>query len=71
MVFKDFVEMGFPVEISGRADESVPFVERASLNALLQWKLGWSKISMLSALEKLCSRSFYGNKRSPPLFHWG
>ena len=57
------------MEIGGRADERVPFVKRASLNAPFQWKLGLSNISMLSALEKLCSRSFYGNKRSPPLFH--
>jgi len=70
MVFK-YARMGFPLKIGGRADESVPFVERASLNAPLQWKLGQSKISILSALEKLCSRSFYGNKRSTPLFHWG
>ena len=69
MVFKDFARMRFPLEIGGRADESVPFVKRASLNAPFQWKLGLSKISILSALEKLCSRSFYGNKRSPPLFH--
>ena len=58
MVFKDFVEMGFPVEISERADESVPFVKRASLNAPFQWKLGLSKISMLSASERLYFRSF-------------
>ena len=45
MVFKDFVEMGFPVEIGGRAAESVPFVKRASMNASFQRKLGLSKIS--------------------------
>ena len=50
MVFKDFARMGVPLEIGGRADESVPFVKRASMNALFQWKLGLSKISMLSAL---------------------
>jgi len=58
MVFKHFVEVGFPVEIGGRADESVPFVKRASLNAPFQWKLGLSKISMLSASERLYSRFF-------------
>jgi len=58
MVFKDFARMGFPQEIGGRADESVPFVKRASMNALFQWKLGWSKISMLSAFERLYSRFF-------------
>jgi len=50
---------GFPVEIGGRADESVPFVKRASMNASFQWKLGLSKISMLSAFERLCSRFFW------------
>ena len=58
MVFKDFARIGFPVEICERADESVPFVERASLNAPLQWKLGPSKIQMFSASERLCSRLF-------------
>ena len=58
MVFKDFVEMGFPVEIGGRADESVPFIKKASLNASFQWKLGLSNISMLSASERLYSRLF-------------
>jgi len=58
MVFKDFAKIGFPVEIGERADESVPFVKRASLNAPLQWKLGLSKIQMFSALERLCSRLF-------------
>ena len=73
--------MRVPLEISERADESVPFVKRASMNAPFQWKLGWSKIQMFSALERLCSRLFYGNKRStlrflmdwghtPPYFHW-
>ena len=50
--------MGVPLEIGERADESVPFVKKASLNAPFQWKLGWSKISMLSASERLCSRLF-------------
>jgi len=50
--------VGFPVEIGGRADERVPFVKRASLNAPFQWKLGWSNISRLSASERLCSRFF-------------
>jgi len=59
MVFKDFSRMGVPLEIGERADESVPFVKRASLNAPFQWKLGLSKISMLSALERLYSRSFW------------
>ena len=58
MVFKDFAKMEFPLEIGGRADESVPFVKRASLNAPLQWKLGLSKIQMFSASERLCSRLF-------------
>ena len=57
MVFK-YARMGFPLKIGGRADESVPFVERASLNAPLQWKLGPSKIQMFSASERLCSRLF-------------
>jgi len=59
MVFKDFARMGVPLEISGRADESVPFVKRASMNAPFQWKLGLSKISMLSSFERLCSRFFW------------
>ena len=59
MVFKDFARMGVPLEIGGRADESVPFVKKASLNAPFQWKLGLSKISMLSAFERLCSRFFW------------
>ena len=59
MVFKYFVEMGFPVEIGGRAAESVPFVKRASLNAPFHWKLGLSKIQMFSALERLYSRLFW------------
>ena len=50
--------MGFPVEIGGRADESVPFIKKASLNASFQWKLGLSNISMLSASERLYSRLF-------------
>jgi len=58
-VFKDFARMGFPQEIGGRADENVLFVKRASMNAPLQWKLGLSKISMLSAFERLCSRLFW------------
>ena len=58
MVFKDFARIGVPLEIGGRADESVPFVEKASMNAPLQWKLGLSKISMLLLLERLCSRLF-------------
>jgi len=49
MVFKDFARIGVPLEIGGRADESVPFVERASLNAPLQWKLGRSKIQVFSS----------------------
>ena len=59
MVFKDFVKMGLPLEIGERADESVPFVKRASLNAPLQWKLGLSKISMLLSLERLYFRFFW------------
>ena len=51
--------MGFPVEIGERADESVPFVKRASLNAPFRWKLGLSKIQMFSALERLYSRLFW------------
>ena len=51
--------MGFPVEIGEKADESVPFVKKASLKAPFQWKLGRSKISMLSAFERLCSRFFW------------
>jgi len=58
MVFKDFARKGVPLEIGEKADESVPFVKRASLNAPLQWKLGRSKIRMFSALERLCSRLF-------------
>jgi len=58
MVFKDFARKGVPLEIGEKADESVPFVKRASLNAPLQWKLGLSKISMLSTSERLCSRLF-------------
>ncbi|MCW7075619.1 MAG: hypothetical protein OCU24_07235 [Candidatus Methanospirare jalkutatii] len=58
MVFKDFARIGVPLEIGGRADRSVPFVKRASLNAPLQWKLGLSKIQMFPALERLYSRSF-------------
>jgi len=58
-VFKDFARIRVPLEIGERADESVPFVKRASLNAPFQWKLGLSKISMLSALERLYSRSFW------------
>ena len=58
MVFKDFARMGVPLEISGRADESVPFVKRASMNAPFQWKLGLSKIRMFLASERLCSRLF-------------
>jgi len=50
---------GFPLEIGEMADESVPFVERASLKAPLQWKLGLSKIQMFSAFERLCSRLFW------------
>ena len=50
--------MGFPLEIGERADESVPFVKRASLNAPFHWKLGLSKIQMFSALERLYSRLF-------------
>ena len=59
MVFKDFARMRVPLEIGERADESVSFVERASMNALFQWKLGRSKISMLSSSERLCSRLFW------------
>ena len=51
--------MGFPLEIGGRADESVPFVERVSLNVPFQWKLGLSKIQMFSASERLYSRLFW------------
>ena len=46
------------MEIGGRADESVPFVKRASMNAPFQWKLGLSKIQMFLASERLCSRFF-------------
>ena len=59
IVFKDFARMGVPLEIGERADESVPFVERASMNAPLQWKLDLSKIQMFSASERLCSRFFW------------
>ena len=59
MVFKDFARKGVPLEIGEMADESVPFVERASLKAPLQWKLGLSKIQMFSAFERLCSRLFW------------
>ena len=59
MVFKDFARMGVPQEIGERADESVPFVKKASLNALLQWKLGLSKIQMFSAFERLYSCLFW------------
>ena len=59
IVFKDFARIGVPLEIGGRADESVPFVKRASLNAPFQWKLGLSKISMFLALERLYSRLFW------------
>ena len=69
MVFKDFARMGVPLEIGEMADESVPFVKRASLNAPFQWKLGLSKISMLSASERLYSRLFWRKKCSTPLFH--
>ena len=68
MVFKDFVEMGVPLEIGERADESVPFVKRASLNASFQWKLGLSKIQMVSASEKLCSHLFWRKGRSTQRF---
>ena len=71
MVFKDFARIGVPLEIGERADESVPFVERASLNAPLQWKLGLSKISMLSASERLYSRFFWRKERSMPRFPRG
>ena len=71
MVFKDFARMGVPQEIGGRADESVPFVERTSLNAPFQWKLGLSKISMLSASERLCSRLFWRKKRSTQRYRRG
>jgi len=59
MVFKDFARIGVPLEIGERADESVPFVERASLNAPLQWKLGLSKIQVFSSSERLRSRFFW------------
>ena len=68
MVFKDFARMGFPVEIGERADENAPFVKRASMNAPLQWKLGLSKISMLSASERLYSRFFWRKKCSTQRF---
>ena len=68
MVFKDFARMGVPLEIGERADESVPSVKRASLNAPFQWKLGLSKISMLSSLERLYSRLFWRKERSMPRF---
>ena len=58
MVFKDFARKGVPLEIGEKADESVPFVKKASLNAPFHWKLGLSKIQMFSALERLCSRLF-------------
>ena len=44
--------MGFPLEIGGRADESVPFVKRASMNAPFQWKLGLSKIQMFFGVRE-------------------
>ena len=52
IVFKIFARMEVPLEISGRADESVPFVKRASLNAPFQWKLGWSKIQMFFGVRE-------------------
>ena len=65
------------MEIGGRADESVPFVKRASLNALLQWESGLFKIQMFSALKgsvlaSFCERAFYAEislglkTRTPP-----
>ena len=59
------------MEIGERADESVPFVEGVSLNALLQWKLGLSKIQMFSALERLYSRLFWRKERSTLRFPRG
>jgi len=51
--------MGFPVEIGGRADESVPFVKKASLKAPFQWKLGRSKI--FPRLSSQCFRRRRGS----------
>ena len=59
MVFKDFARMGVPLEIAERRANIAPFLEWGFLHAFLQWKLGQSKISMLSALERLCSRLFW------------
>ena len=41
------------MEIGGRADKSVPFVKRASMNAPFQWKLGLSKIQMFFGVRKV------------------
>jgi len=62
IVFKDFARIGIPVEIGEKADESVPFVKRASLNALFQWKSGLSKIQMFLGVREalfslICGRS--------------
>ena len=57
-VFKDFAGMGFPVEIGEKADESVPFVKRASLNAPFQWKL-WSSEICERVTVKVCSPRFF------------
>jgi len=59
MVFKDFAKMGFPLEIGGRADESVPFVERASMNAPLQWKWWSSEICECVTVKVRSYRSFW------------
>ena len=50
--------MGVPVEIGGRADESVPFVERASLNAPFQWKLWSSEICERVTVKVRSTRLF-------------
>jgi len=58
MVFKDFARMGVPLEIGGRADESVPFVERVSLNAPLQWKWWSSEICERVTVKVRSTRLF-------------
>ena len=81
MVFKDFARMGVPLEIGGRADESVPFVKRASLNAPLQWKLWSPEICECVTMKVRSTRLFWRKRlstlrflislRHTPLhFHW-
>ena len=58
MVFKDFARIGVPLEIGEKADESVPFVKRASLNAPLQWKLWSSEICECVTMKGRSARLF-------------